>query len=110
SGKDKLNTWITEERNLFDDYRKAFGEAPPMVSGVAIMTDADNTKETGTAYYGDIVFKKAIDPYRASRGRDRRPLQMLLPNPLPLAPGLVPPSGPVLRLPQGFHSHRLPSA
>ncbi len=62
SGKDKLNTWVTEERNLFDDYQKAFGEAPPMVSGVAIMTDADNTKETGTAYYGDIVFKKAVRP------------------------------------------------
>jgi hypothetical protein len=29
-----------------------------MVSGVAIMTDTDNTRETAIAYYGDIVFKK----------------------------------------------------
>lgn len=50
---------MTEERNLYDDYRKVFGEAPPLVNGVAIMNDTDNTGETVTAYYGDIVFKKA---------------------------------------------------
>lgn len=58
SGQEKLNTWVIEERNLFDDYTKAFGEDPPMISGVAIMTDTDNTQETATAYYGDILFKK----------------------------------------------------
>nr|MBI3613795.1 DUF3047 domain-containing protein [Nitrospirota bacterium] len=59
SGAERLDTWITEERNLLEDYRKAFGEEPPMVSGVAIMTDSDNTKEMAIAYYGDILFKKA---------------------------------------------------
>jgi hypothetical protein len=29
-----------------------------MISGVAIMTDTDNTGESATAYYGDIIFKK----------------------------------------------------
>jgi hypothetical protein len=29
-----------------------------MVSGVAIMTDTDNTRESATAFYGDIIFKK----------------------------------------------------
>jgi hypothetical protein len=54
SGKMALNTWITEERNIFDDYIRAFGEKPPMISGIAIMTDSDNTKEAATAFYGDI--------------------------------------------------------
>jgi hypothetical protein len=54
SGKMALNTWITEERNMFDDYIRAFGEKPPMISGIAIMTDSDNTKEAATAFYGDI--------------------------------------------------------
>lgn len=58
SGSAKLNQWVTEERNIYEDYKKAFGEAPPMISGVAIMTDSDNTKESATAYFGDIVFKK----------------------------------------------------
>jgi hypothetical protein len=30
-----------------------------MISGVAIMTDADNTGESAIAYYGDILFKKS---------------------------------------------------
>ncbi len=58
SGKDLLNTWITEERNLFDDYVAAFGAKPPMISGIAIMTDSDNTKESAIAFYGDILFKQ----------------------------------------------------
>ena len=55
-----LNTWVTEERNLIEDYRRTFGETAeiPMISGVAVMTDTDNTGESATAYFGDIVFKK----------------------------------------------------
>lgn len=58
SGEAKLNQWVNEERNLYEDYKKAFGQEPPMISGVAIMTDTDNTGESATAYYGDILFKK----------------------------------------------------
>lgn len=58
SGTERLNTWVTEERNVYEDYQKAFGEVPPLITGVAIMTDTDNTGESATAYYGDIVFKK----------------------------------------------------
>jgi len=59
SGKERLNTWVGEERNVYEDYKKAFGEEPPMISGVAIMTDTDNTGESATSYYGDIIFKSA---------------------------------------------------
>lgn len=58
SGAAKLNTWVTEERNVYEDYKRAFGEDPPMISGVAIMTDTDNTGESAEAYYGDIIFKR----------------------------------------------------
>ncbi len=58
SGSAKVNQWANEERNVYEDYKKAFGEEPPMISGVAVMTDTDNTGESATAYYGDIVFKK----------------------------------------------------
>jgi hypothetical protein len=58
SGESKVNQWVCDERNLFEDYKKAFGGNPPMISGVAIMTDTDNTGESATAYYGDILFKK----------------------------------------------------
>jgi hypothetical protein len=58
SGEARLNQWISEERNVYEDYKRAFGEEPPVISGVAIMTDTDNTGESATAYYGDIIFKK----------------------------------------------------
>jgi hypothetical protein len=61
SGPDRLNQWVSEERNLYEDYKKAFGEKPPLISGVAIMTDTDNTGESATAYYGDIVFRKGTN-------------------------------------------------
>lgn len=58
SGGEKLNQWVNEERNIYQDYLKAFGEEPPLISGVAIMTDTDNTGESATAFYGDIQFTK----------------------------------------------------
>ena len=55
-GDEKLQQWVTERRNVYEDYKKAFGEEPTMISGVAIMTDTDNTRESAVAWYGDIVF------------------------------------------------------
>ncbi|MBI3596925.1 MAG: DUF3047 domain-containing protein [Nitrospirae bacterium] len=59
SSRDHVDQWIEEERNVYEGYKKAFGEEPPLVNGVAIMTDTDNTGETAIAYYGDIAFKSA---------------------------------------------------
>jgi len=61
SGADRLSQWVSEERNVDEDYKKAFGQEPPLISGVAIMTDTDNTGESATAYYGDIAFKKGTN-------------------------------------------------
>lgn len=61
SGPAKLNTWVTETRNVYEDYKRAFGEDPPVISGVAIMTDTDNTGEAAVSYYGDIVFKRTTN-------------------------------------------------
>ena len=58
SGEKMLNTWVREERNLYEDYKKAFGTEAPTISGVAIMTDTDNTLESAVTFYGDIIFKK----------------------------------------------------
>jgi hypothetical protein len=60
SGTQKVGMWVDEERNIYEDYKKAFGEEPPMINGVAIMSDTDNTNESATAYYGDIVFQKSV--------------------------------------------------
>lgn len=54
SGPDRLRQWLRYERDIVADYRRAFGEEPPPIAGVALMTDADNTGESVTAFYGDI--------------------------------------------------------
>jgi len=58
SGPKKVGMWVSESRNIYEDYKKAFDEEPPLINGVAIMSDTDNTKEYVTAYYGDITFIK----------------------------------------------------
>lgn len=55
SGPDKVGQWLSVRRNLIEDYRQAFGEDPPKVGAVAIMTDTDNTGGSAVAWYGDIV-------------------------------------------------------
>ncbi len=58
SGDRRVGQWVQEERNILLDFREAFDVEPPMITGVAIMTDSDNTGETATAWYGDIIFRK----------------------------------------------------
>ena len=54
---------MAQETGSVVQWLKAEGEAvakdePLMISGVAIMADTDNTGESATAYYGDILFRK----------------------------------------------------
>ncbi|HKQ25221.1 MAG TPA: DUF3047 domain-containing protein [Burkholderiales bacterium] len=59
SGSANLGKWVTTRHNLAADFRAAFGEEPPPISGVVLATDTDNTGESATAFYGDIRFLKS---------------------------------------------------
>jgi hypothetical protein len=54
TGDEQAGKWVFHKRNFAEDYRTVFGEEPPKVGAIAIMTDSDNTHESATAYYGDI--------------------------------------------------------
>jgi hypothetical protein len=58
SGENRINTWIAEDQNVYEDYKKIFGSEPPMIAAIGIMTDTDDTKESALSFYGDIVFKR----------------------------------------------------
>ncbi len=58
SGKENIGKWITERRNIYEDFKNLFGDEPPEVGGIAIMTDTDDTGESATAYYDDIRIEK----------------------------------------------------
>ncbi|MEE4135832.1 MAG: DUF3047 domain-containing protein [Desulforhopalus sp.] len=49
-GGENVGRWVEEEVNVYQDYLKAFGEPPPPVASLAIMSDSDNTGESATAY------------------------------------------------------------
>lgn len=54
SGKKGNDEWVYEERNINEDYKRAFGVSPAGVGAIAIMTDTDNTLSTAEALYTDI--------------------------------------------------------
>ncbi len=58
SGPKRVGEWVEMERNVYKDYKRAFKEEPPPVSGIAVMTDTDQTGETATAWYGDIELRR----------------------------------------------------
>lgn len=58
SGRQRSGQWVTVERDVVADYREAFGDEPPELVGVAIMTDTDNTGENARAWYGDITLSR----------------------------------------------------
>lgn len=58
SGTANTGEWVTVERDIVADYRKAFGREPPKLVGVAIMSDSDNTGASATAWYGDVSLVK----------------------------------------------------
>jgi len=55
SGKKEGVDWVFEERDIYEDYVKAFGEKPKYnIGAIAFMTDADSTKSTAEAFYDEI--------------------------------------------------------
>lgn len=54
SGTARLGGWLSYRRDLAADFRRAFGEEPGALIGVAVMTDADNTRSRAQAWYGPI--------------------------------------------------------
>jgi len=57
SGAARVGEWVRYRRDVAEDYRRAFEEDPAQVLAVGVMTDADNTRETARAWYGDITFR-----------------------------------------------------
>jgi hypothetical protein len=50
SGAAETGAWRDESVNVLEDYRRTFGKEPPDRVTLAIMSDADNTGESATAY------------------------------------------------------------
>ena len=56
STKDNKNTWVTVKANVQKDFMKLLKIDVSEISGIAIMTDTDNSKLKAISYYQDIYF------------------------------------------------------
>jgi hypothetical protein len=58
SGPADLGKWLTESRNVQEDFKRIYGEAPDEVAAVSIASDSDDTQSTAEAFMGPIRFRK----------------------------------------------------
>ncbi len=59
AGENKAGRWITEKRNLYQDYKRVYGGYPKKnVKAIALFTDNDQTKEPVVGYYGPIRVRR----------------------------------------------------
>ena len=56
SGSHLAGKWLSEKRNVAEDFKTYFDIDVEEINAIAIMTDTDNSKQSATAYYGDIYF------------------------------------------------------
>jgi Protein of unknown function (DUF3047) len=59
SGAAELGRWLTETRNVYDDFKRIYGEAPAeSVGAVSVAIDSNDTRSSAESYIGAILFRK----------------------------------------------------
>jgi len=61
SGTEKAGAWVSEQRDILNDYQRLFGGEPRQLGAIAVMTDTDNTGGEALAWYSDITISS--QPY-----------------------------------------------
>lgn len=56
SGPDDLGKWVTERRNVVEDFRMIYGEIPENPSAVLLSIDSDDTNSSAESLIGPMVF------------------------------------------------------
>jgi len=57
SGAAELGKWITERRNIREDFKRIYGEEPDDPSVVSVGIDSDDVKGTAESLFGPILFR-----------------------------------------------------
>jgi hypothetical protein len=58
SGPAELGKWIAETRNVYEDYKKFYGDEPPVVKGMRFQINSQHTGTSAESWFADVVFKK----------------------------------------------------
>jgi Protein of unknown function (DUF3047) len=58
SGGGELGKWITERRNVVEDFRKIYGGVPDNPTALSLSIDSDDTASSAESFIGRIVFTR----------------------------------------------------
>ncbi len=61
SGGGELGRWLTERRNVVEDYQRIFGEAPDDPGAITISIDSNDTHSAAESYVGAITFRGKVE-------------------------------------------------
>ena len=59
SGQAEVGRWLTMTRNVLDDYQRLFGEKPPLLEGIRVQSNCQNSEATAEGYMGTIRFSSS---------------------------------------------------
>jgi len=57
SGEAELGKWITESRNVREDFKKIYGEEPDRPGALSLSIDSNDTHSSSEAFFGRILFR-----------------------------------------------------
>lgn len=55
-GREKLGQWLTYKRNLYEDFKRLYGEEPRSLIFIGILNDTDQTGQEAVSYIADLTF------------------------------------------------------
>ena len=55
---DPLGKWYRESRNVYEDFKRLFGEEPPDLGAVAMYINSQHTGSEAEILYGPIYFTR----------------------------------------------------
>jgi Protein of unknown function (DUF3047) len=58
SGPAELGKWLTERRNVVEDFLKIYGETPDEPAAVSLAIDSNDTNSSAESYAGAILFRR----------------------------------------------------
>src|SRR5436190_3650887 len=57
SGPDQLNRWISEARNVVEDYQRAYGRPTPRVKGIRLQINTQHTGTSAASQFAEVTFR-----------------------------------------------------
>jgi hypothetical protein len=57
SGPEELNRWLSEARNLAQDYERAYGRRTPHVKGIRLQINSQHTGTSAESQFAEVTFR-----------------------------------------------------